>query len=152
MIVATWLSWMFHPVFLPALLAYGVSLVGKILTYSFENKRLTFDRFWKDGGMPSSHSAVVSGMTSGIFFSEGASNLFWMACILSLIVMHDAIGVRFQTGKQAQAINTIIQVVQQRKSLHINHVKEILGHTPLQVIIGALIGVGVAWLTHVMFF
>jgi acid phosphatase family membrane protein YuiD len=94
------------------------------------------------GGMPSSHSAFVASITTSVGLAEGFdSNLFAVSLILSLIVMYDAAGVRRAAGKQASVINTIISDIEKLGIKIDEHLKELLGHSPVEVIGGAILGI-----------
>ena len=114
----------------------------KIIIELIKSKKLNLRRIVGSGGMPSSHSAFVCSLATTIGITEGVSSpLFAMAVALSAIVMYDAAGVRRAAGKQAAVLNKIIDTpgltgVQVREKL-----VEALGHTPVQVFVGALIGV-----------
>lgn len=110
-------------------------------------KKLDLERMVGSGGFPSAHSALVTALATTIGLSEGLrSNLFAMALIFAFIVMYDASGVRRAAGKQAKILNYIIQHHKEMKSLwaEVPLLKELLGHTPIEVFGGALLGVIVA--------
>ncbi|MBI4145118.1 divergent PAP2 family protein [Candidatus Woesearchaeota archaeon] len=92
------------------------------------------------GGMPSSHSALVSSLALGIYLSEGFSALFFVAIVLALIVLRDSLGVRRTAGEEGQVLNELIK----RSKLRLPNVHYSLGHTPAQVIVGVLIGIASA--------
>lgn len=99
------------------------------------------------GGMPSGHAAVVSAVALGVGRLEGlASTEFALAAVISLIVMYDAAGVRQAVGNQAQTLNDIIHDIYQGSGITQNKVREILGHTPYEVIAGAFLGIIVSML------
>ena len=108
------------------------------------NKSFNKERLVGSGGMPSSHSATVCGLTTAAVIKYGVGSFeFAISFVLSMIVMYDAIGVRRETGKQAKLLNSILmenplklsaEVLQERR-------KEYVGHTPLQVVAGAMLGV-----------
>lgn len=114
----------------------------KVIYDLITTKKFNFKRILGAGGMPSSHSAVVTCITALIAKNEGTDSiLFALSAIFAMIVMYDAAGVRRAAGKQAHLLNKIIETpglsgveVQER-------LVEVLGHTPLQVIIGAAIGI-----------
>jgi uncharacterized protein len=111
---------------------------------------------WHDlnsyGGMPSSHSAIVTALTVSIGYYEGwHSAAFAISLILALIVIRDAIGFRFILGKHAKELNQIIHTLESDKSYQFPHLKERLGHTPLQSLVGIAIGVLIVVL-HVALF
>ena len=119
----------------------------KFITDFVINRKPNFRRLFGAGGMPSSHSAVVATLTTLIGKEYGLGNgIFAVSFVFSLIVMYDAAGVRRAAGKQAHLLNKIIETpgltgveVQER-------LVEVLGHTPLQVIVGAIIGITVGLL------
>jgi uncharacterized protein len=93
------------------------------------------------GGMPSSHSALVTALAVSVGINTGFdSPLFAVSAILATIVMSDAAGVRQAAGKQAQKINLIVEELLNGHPLNEDHLRELLGHTPLQVAVGSLIG------------
>jgi len=97
---------------------------------------------WRTGGMPSSHTAVVTSMTAAVAFSEGlGSNLFAVSLFVTLVVMRDAVGVRRAVGVQAQVLNLLGRHSAENLGNEYNPVKEIRGHAPLEVIVGALLGI-----------
>jgi len=107
--------------------------------------------FWRTGGMPSSHTAVVTSMTASLAFNEGlGSNLFAVSLFIALVVMRDAMGVRRAVGLQARAFNLLGKNSAEKLNIEFHPVKEIQGHAPLEVIAGALLGIFIsaayAWL------
>lgn len=118
-----------------------------ILTREFRTERLV-----GSGGMPSSHSATVCALTVAACYEYGAASFeFAVALILAIIVMYDAMGVRRETGIQAKLLNDIIRTFgdmgRSEISAH-DKLKEFVGHTPLQVLIGAFLGILVAVLVY----
>ena len=101
-----------NPILLTGAVAWLLSQVSKAIIYLIINKRFQWDRLFGDGGMPSSHSAtvtsvaVITGLRCGL-----DSPIFAIAAILALIVMHDAMGVRQETGKQAKVINSMVELI-----------------------------------------
>ncbi len=114
--------------------------------------KFQLERMWGDGGMPSAHSATVCAMVIATARSEGiASPIFAIASVLAIITMHDAMGVRYETGEQAKVLNRMIEqwidVSEKNAPLLQNlHLKEMVGHTPLQVVAGVVVGVVVGFL------
>ena len=107
--------------------------------------------FWRTGGMPSSHTAVVTSMTTSLGFYEGfGSNLFAVSLFIAMVVMRDSMGVRRAVGIQARAFNLFGKLSAEKLGNDFNPVKEIQGHAPLEVIVGALLGIFIsaafAWL------
>ena len=106
--------------------------------------KLQLERMWGDGGMPSAHSATVCAMVIAAARSEGVSSaIFAVASVVAIITMHDAMGVRLETGRQAVIINDIVEAFNSLASEKLPEakLKEFVGHTPLQVIAGILLGV-----------
>jgi acid phosphatase family membrane protein YuiD len=100
---------------------------------------------WRTGGMPSSHAAVVASMTAAVAFDEGiGSNLFAVSLWMALVVMRDAMGVRRASGLQARALNLLGRNSTEKLGIEFHPVKEIQGHAPLEVIVGAFLGIFIA--------
>jgi acid phosphatase family membrane protein YuiD len=127
--------------------AWVAAQILKTLIYAVVNRRLHLPRLVGDGGMPSSHSATVTAIAVTSLISYGlASFQFGVTMILAFIVMHDAMGVRAETGKQAKVLNQLIEFIDSMgKDISTEEkLKEFVGHTPLQVFAGAALGIFVA--------
>jgi uncharacterized protein len=148
--VLTLLKILYNPIVFPTLAAYFASLVLKLIIGSWQKKRLTFRAVLKDGGMPSSHTAFVIGLASAIFLYEGTTTVFWLSVAFAFIVMRDAVSVRYETGQQGKAINKIVKKLS--LDLKGKHLKELVGHTPLQVIAGIILGILVSSGTYMALF
>ncbi|MDR0723514.1 MAG: divergent PAP2 family protein [Treponema sp.] len=99
----------------------------------------------RTGGMPSSHAALVSSLTTSVAFKEGiGSNLFAVSFWFALIVMRDAMGVRRSSGIQARVLNLFGRNVADRLDVEYHPVKEVHGHAPLEVVVGAFLGIFIA--------
>ena len=124
--------------------AWLLSQFIKAIIYLIINKRFNWERLLGDGGMPSSHSATVTAVAVMTGLRCGwESPIFAIAAILALVVMHDAMGVRQETGKQARVINNMLELINSfgRGELTPEEtLKEFVGHTRRQVMIGALLG------------
>jgi len=119
---------------------FGIQLF-KLLYDIVKEKRFNFKRIMQAGGMPSSHSAVVVVLTTMIAKAEGlTSPVFGVSLIFSFVVMYDAAGVRRAAGKQAKLLNKIVETPGLSGVEVSERLVEVLGHTPVQVIVGALIG------------
>ena len=106
---------------------------------------------WRTGGMPSSHSAVVCSLCTSIALTEGvASNLFIFSFWFALIVLRDAMGVRRSAGLLARALNNLGKQASEKYGLDFYTVKEIQGHTPLEVVVGGFLGVFIAAGLHLL--
>ena len=100
---------------------------------------------WRTGGMPSSHSSVVCSLCTSVAFSEGLnSTMFIFSFWFAMIVMRDAMGVRRSAGLLAKALNNLGKQAAEKAGMDFHAVKEIQGHTPLEVIVGGLMGVFIA--------
>ena len=112
------------------------------------HRRLNFRRFVQTGGMPSSHSASVAALTTAVALEEGPlSTLFGVTFFFSLIVMYDAAGLRRAAGHQARLLNKIV-AGHEDVGLRKQQLFESLGHTPFEVLVGAILGVAAAMIWH----
>ena len=130
-----------------AVLGWVVAQGLKTLIDFALNKSFNKERLVGSGGMPSSHSATVCGLTTAAVIKYGVGSFeFAISLVLSMIVMYDAIGVRRETGKQAKLLNSILMENPLKLSAEVlqERLKEYVGHTPLQVVAGALLGVFLA--------
>ena len=120
----------------------------KGLAFWLRHRRLNFRRFVQTGGMPSSHSASVAALTTAVALEEGPlSTLFGVTFFFSLIVMYDAAGLRRAAGHQARLLNKIV-AGHEDTALRKQQLMESLGHTPLEVLVGATLGAVAAFLWH----
>lgn len=126
-----------------ALTGWFLAQAIKIPTYWIVEKKLDWRRFFGSGGMPSSHTAMVVALALSIGANYGfASPEFAITFVLAAVVMYDASGVRRETGRQGQVINEILQkVLVDGKPISDSELKELVGHSPLEVLGGAIIGV-----------
>ncbi|MCR5770402.1 MAG: divergent PAP2 family protein [Butyrivibrio sp.] len=125
-------------------IAWFTAQVLKTVIYMITYKEFNAERLLGDGGMPSSHSATVMSLVTIVGFEYGVSGYeFALAGILALITMHDAMGVRRETGKQAVVIKNLAELFEEMgKDIPDDEkLKVFVGHTPLQVIMGAILGV-----------
>lgn len=117
------------------------TLINALLTREFNPERLV-----GSGGMPSSHSSTVCALTTASGMVCGPSSTeFAISFIIAMVVMYDAIGVRRETGKQAKLLNLMVRTFNhEHKELPEELLKEYIGHTPLQVLAGAILGIAIA--------
>ena len=116
----------------------------KVLWELIVNKRFDFKRIFGAGGMPSSHSTLVTVLTTMVGKNEGFNSpIFAVSLVFALVVMYDACGVRRAAGKQAALLNKIVQTPGLSGLQVQEKLVEVLGHTPIQVIVGAIIGITV---------
>ena len=134
-----------NPYLITAISAWAVAQAVKTILYALINGKLDWERLFGDGGMPSGHSATVSSLAVFCALMHGTgSHEFAVSAILAIIVCHDAMGVRHETGKQAVLINEIMDAIEKLKVEHkmpAIELKEFVGHTPLQVAAGITLGI-----------
>jgi len=131
-----------NQIFLAGFIAWSIAQILKILTHYIQHRELDLSRIVGSGGMPSSHSSLVMGISTGIGIKYGwGSDIYILALIFSVIVMYDASGVRRSVGKQAIILNRIIKNLYQHKKIQEARLKEFVGHTPKEVLAGALLGI-----------
>ena len=127
-------------IYIPFLLWFGIQLF-KVIYDLVTTHKFNFKMIMGAGGMPSSHSAVVVGLATLIGKNEGVgSPIFALSLVLAFVVMYDAAGVRRAAGKQAKLLNKIIETPGLTSVEVSEKLVEVLGHTPMQVVVGALIG------------
>ncbi|MBR3600934.1 MAG: divergent PAP2 family protein [Lachnospiraceae bacterium] len=136
-----------NKILISSVTGWVVAQVLKTLIHLWFTKTFVAERLVGGGGMPSSHSATVCALCTATAIEYGAGSFeFAIAAIFSLVVMYDAIGVRQETGKQAKVLNDMIELfTHMGKDLDIEkQLKEFIGHTPLQVLCGAVLGIATA--------
>ena len=128
-------------IYIPLLLWFFIQLF-KVICDLITTRKFNFKRILGAGGMPSSHSAVVTSIATLIGKNEGFNTpIFALSLIFAFVVMYDAAGVRRAAGKQAQLLNKIIETPGLTTGQVSEKLVEVLGHTPIQVIVGAIIGI-----------
>src|SRR5438552_933588 len=132
-----------NPYFVVPLVAWVIAQASKVIIDSVLLRRLSVRRLATAGGMPSSHSALVVSLTTIIGRLQGVeSPLFALALIFSSVVMYDATGVRRAAGQQAMILNRLLDdLFIAHRGIHQVRLRELLGHTPIEVIAGALLGI-----------
>ena len=129
--------------------AWVIAQLIKVFLGVFREKRFNFRWFVGTGGMPSSHAAGVSALSTSIGISYGFdSALFAVTLVFTLIVLFDAQGVRFSTGKMAEVLNKMLDDIYWKKRLDDKQLKEFLGHTPIEVFAGIALGIVVSLLSY----
>ena len=124
----------------------SAQIIKSIIAFAGKEKLTLTQILFSNGGMPSSHSAAVMGLWMAALLKEGvAPSVFAVATLFAIIVMNDAVGVRYETGEQAKLLNRITKKIFSGEHEQVNSgLKEMIGHTPFQVMMGALLGIGVA--------
>lgn len=125
----------------------------KALTTIIKDRRVNLKKFTESGGMPSSHTSSVMALTTAIGLKDGFnSSAFAITLVFAIVVMYDASGVRRAAGKQAGVLNYLIDILGKKdKNIKIEEeLKELIGHTPFEVVVGAVLGVAVAYFMTVI--
>ena len=137
-----------NKILITGIVAWAVSQVLKTIINLVVNKEFSLERLFGDGGFPSSHSATVTSVSVAVALTTGWDSVeFAIAFIVAVIVMHDARGVRLETGKQAKAINDLTEFIETMTGTDLppeDKLKELVGHTPLQVFSGMVFGIIIA--------
>ena len=142
-----WNEILSNQVLVSAVAGWIVAQVLKTMLDFALNRTIDWERMVGSGGMPSSHSATVCGLTTAAALHYGVSSFEFAVCfVLSMVVMYDATGVRRETGKQAKLLNSILSENPLKLNAEVlqEKLKEYVGHTPLQVVAGAILGICLA--------
>jgi acid phosphatase family membrane protein YuiD len=123
--------------------AWAIAQILKFLVVLIQERRIAWHYFITSGGMPSSHTAIVCALTTSIAMTLGFGSVaFAISAVVALIVMYDATGVRQSVGQQSVIINRIMK----RTKMDLEkELREFIGHTPIQVFMGAVLGILIAW-------
>lgn len=128
-----------------AFIAWFIAQFLKVILTLLIEKKLDIGRFWGSGGMPSSHTSSVVGVSTAIGLVNGfESAMYALSLVFAFVVMYDASGVRRAVGKQAAILNNMIHDLSEHKHIEQEQLKELIGHTPFEVIGGAVLGIIVA--------
>ncbi len=126
---------------------WAITQTIKVIIGVIRERKFDFRWFVGTGGMPSSHAATVSALTTAVGLSFGTGSvLFVITGVFSLIVIFDAQGVRRSTGKQAEILNKMMNDIYWKHRIQEDRLKELLGHAPLEVLVGTLTGIAIAFL------
>ncbi len=138
---------LFNPVLFSALIAWTLAQILKVLIEFIILRKWNWALLFQAGGMPSSHSAMVSATSLSIGMLIGFdTGVFALSAVLAMIVIYDATGIRRQAGKQAILINNMIDEITKGKIPPQDRLKEVLGHTPGEAFMGTLLGLVIAFL------
>ena len=150
----TWLKELVtNPFLITSTSSWLIAQVIKVIINACVTKKLDWERLFGDGGMPSGHSATVSSLAVICALMEGTGSVaFAISAILAIVVCHDAMGVRREAGKQAAILNDLVEAFNKlsQDDLPEAKLKEFVGHTPVQVLAGVIIGIGNAFLMHAL--
>lgn len=130
----TFLEIIANKIFLSFIVSMVLAQTIKIIYYKIKGRKFIWRMLIEDGGFPSNHSAIVSALTTAVFFEQGISVIFFVCLIFSFLIFKDAFGVRMDVQRHAELLKRL-----SKKDLNIY-----IGHSPLQILIGIAIGVIVA--------
>ena len=136
-------------VLIAPLLSWAVAQLCKVILFLLKKRKLELRYLVSSGGMPSSHSALVAGLATAVALVEGVGSVtFGISVVLAFIVMYDAATVRHSVGQQAVILNRVLKEIQERRPVKVlgRELKELIGHSPLEVLVGGFLGIGIAWL------
>lgn len=145
-----WKELLHNRILITAIIGWFSAQVIKFILVLIEEKRVNFERLVGSGGMPSSHSSFVTSMATAVALTNGiGSSEFAICVVFALIVMYDASGVRRAAGKQAVILNKLVENLG-REKLQVTgeRLKELLGHSPLEVLAGSFLGIAIGFLVH----
>lgn len=128
--------------------AWAVAQLIKVVTVLVKEKRLDPRYFVTSGGMPSAHSATVCALATAVALIEGFNSVaFGITAIVAIVVMYDAAGVRRAVSRQSVVLNRLVrEIMVKRPRYQVEHdLRELIGHSPFQVIVGGLLGMAIAW-------
>ena len=144
-----------NKILIVGIVSWFLAQVFKCISNLILTKKFSIERLFGDGGMPSGHSATVVSVAVATGLYEGFdSAIFAIAMILAIVVMHDAMNVRYQAGKQAELLNAMADMFEKITGADLPNeekLKELLGHTPLQVAAGFVLGVATAIVMYLVF-
>lgn len=134
-----------NKIFLAAAISWLVAQSLKVLLTFWVEKEIKIERMHGSGGMPSAHTATIVSASTAIGIVEGwSSSIYALSLIMAFIVMYDASGVRRSVGKQAKWLNDIIFDFYKHKHVEEEKLKELIGHKPTEVVVGAILGIIIA--------
>lgn len=140
-----------NPVLFIGLFAWALAQFLKVPIFYIMYKRVHWGLWFSSGGMPSSHSALVTSIMLAIGLFEGFNtSLFALAVTLAMIVVYDAAGVRREAGRHAEKINILINLLFSGHPISDKELKEVIGHTPAQVVVGSALGLSSALIFYII--
>jgi uncharacterized protein len=127
--------------------SWAIAQILKVIVIFVQERRIAWHFFFTSGGMPSAHSATVCALATSVAMTEGVGSiLFSITAVLAVIVMYDAAGVRQSVGQHSAILNLIVKELSSKvtKLEREKDFREFIGHTPFQVVMGALLGILIA--------
>ena len=144
-----------NKILIVGIVSWFLAQVFKCISNLILTKKFSIERLFGDGGMPSGHSATVVSVAVATGLYEGFDTaVFAVAMIVAIVVMHDAMNVRYQAGKQAELLNAMADMFERITGAYLPNeekLKELLGHTPLQVAAGCILGIATAIIMYLIF-
>ncbi|MFH1407219.1 MAG: divergent PAP2 family protein [Candidatus Omnitrophota bacterium] len=135
--------------FIVTLIAWAIAQTIKVILGVITERKFNFRWFVGTGGMPSSHSAGASALATSVALSYGADSALFAVCLVfAFVAMFDAQSARRAVGRQAEALNKIIADLYKKKGVKQDRLMELIGHTPIQVLVGAAMGIAIALFYH----
>jgi hypothetical protein len=146
------MSFWSESVLVTSILSWFTAQVIKVFFSLIQNKRFDFRRLVGSGGMPSSHASFVTSLAAAVGLETGFGGIEFAICaVFALVVMYDAAGVRRAAGQQARILNKLMEKWEKSDFSDTDkHLKELLGHTPKEVFVGALLGITIAVVRHML--
>ena len=142
-----------NKIFLIAFISWAIAQILKIIIHFVKFKKWNLNLIFSAGGMPSSHTSFMIATTTAIGLKEGfQSSIFALSLIVSFVVMYDATGVRKEAGNQAKVLNQIMNLFENDKIDFDKKLKELLGHTPVEVFGGLILGILVGYFGYKYFY
>jgi acid phosphatase family membrane protein YuiD len=128
--------------------AWTIAQLFKLVVGLVREKRFDLGFFIRSGGIASAHTALVTALATSVAIMQGLDSIaFAIAAVFAVIVMYDAAGVRLSVSRQSVVLNRIVRELRERRPGELEHdLRELIGHTPVQVFIGAAVGISTAWI------
>lgn len=146
-----WTGWLFNPTFWAAFCGWTLAQATKIICLLVQNRRINLRHLMSPGGMPSAHSTMAGALVTSVALCNGTSGtLFAVTLAFALVVMFDAQSVRRAAGLQAGILNQMLDELFKEHRFSEQKMIELLGHTPLEVFIGLVMGILVAMMVHAL--
>lgn len=145
-----WNELLTNRILITAFFGWFSAQVIKFFLVLIEERRINFERLVGSGGMPSSHSSFVTSLSTAVALYCGIGSVEFAICVVvALVVMYDAAGVRRAAGKQAAILNKLVENIGKDKPEVIGErLKELLGHSPMEVLAGSFLGIAVGFIVH----
>jgi len=142
-----WTDFINNKILIIAICTWAITQVLKVIVILIQERRIAWNYFVTSGGMPSSHSSTVCALATSIGMVMGVGSVYFaIAVVLAAVVMYDAAGVRQSVGQHSAVLNRIVKEFSFKISGDTQKdFREFVGHTPFQVIIGAVVGILIAW-------